>query len=368
MWTDDSGTLAIRRWVFATGGGAELVQTLLSQGIDGAPDANEIFAVTLQREAALGILMELYERIIKENQGTVKPEKLLSAIAEAARNDESRAPVADNKFLVLTPSLSLDAGYAEGMLTKPTLASLRIFDTSENVKQLKVVADDCLDGYNPRPPSLKTCYAAGLALAAKDNSLAPATKARVAADIERRRQDVLKAIRTERSPTEIAEQRMFCFKGGESESVRRDRSEGLDFVPDASDACLTVLRRDIEFGSPLELYEQLVKAGKGTATPEELLAAIARAALNDEPRTSIGGQVIEVVPSLSLDAGYTKAYLDKLTLASLGVVGTPDTTRKLKDLAEDCLDSDNPRPASSKACYVAGLTLAARDNSSKRPN
>ena len=165
-------SLATKRWVFATGGGAQLVQMLRSQGFSDPPDANEMFRLVLQREAALGNLMELYERLIKENNGTVKPDKLFTEIVEAAKNNEPKAPVGDNKDLVIRPSLSLDAGYTEGLLTKLTLESLRIPDTPENFKQLKVVAEDCLDGDNPRAPSSKTCYAAGLALAAKDNSSA----------------------------------------------------------------------------------------------------------------------------------------------------------------------------------------------------
>ncbi len=160
------------RWVFATGGAADLVNTLHSQGQSDAPDAREMLAVVLQCEAAKGTLMELYQRILKENHSTVKPEKLFSEIVEAAKNNEPQASFGDNKSLVLTTSLSLDAGYAEGLLTKLTLESLRIPDTPENIKQLKVVAEDCLDGNNPRAPDLKTCFAAGLTLAAKYNSSA----------------------------------------------------------------------------------------------------------------------------------------------------------------------------------------------------
>lgn len=170
MRRDDNESLATRRWVFATGGGAELVNNLRGLGVNEIPNTSEMFAVTLLSENARGNLMELYERIIKENKSTLKPEKLFSEVVEAAKNDEPRVPFGDNKFLVLTPSISLDAGYAEGLLTKPTLASLRIPDTPENVKQLKSIAEDCLDGGNPRAPSSKTCYAAGLALAVKDNS------------------------------------------------------------------------------------------------------------------------------------------------------------------------------------------------------
>ena len=41
--------------------------------------------------------------------------------------------------------------------------------------------------------------------------------------------------------------------------------------------------------------------------------------MNDKPEASIGGEVVEASPALSLDAGFTKASLGKMTLASLGL-------------------------------------------------
>ena len=99
---------------------------LREQDFNDIPDLNEMLAVTLQREAAQGNLMELYQHILKENNGTVKPEELFIAIVEAAKNDKPKVPIGDKKYLVLTPSLSLDAGYTDGLLKKVTLASLRI--------------------------------------------------------------------------------------------------------------------------------------------------------------------------------------------------------------------------------------------------
>jgi hypothetical protein len=194
---------------------------------------------------------------------------------------------------------------------------------------------------------------------------AKASQTTSANDTAQRRQRILESIRTEDSPELIAERRMFCAQGGEPERVRKARGEGADFYPDASDACLTVFRRDVEDGRPLELYEQLVKNGKGSAKPQELLNAIATAAMKDKLEVSIGGEIVEASPALSLDAGYTKASLDKTTMASLGVADTQENARKLKGIAEGCLDGQNKNAPSPSTCYVAGLTLGAKNNSSK---
>lgn len=188
------------------------------------------------------------------------------------------------------------------------------------------------------------------------------------ADIERQRRTLLESIRTEESAELIASRRLLCARGTEPQRVRKARAEGAGFFPDASDACLTVLSRDAEDGRLLELYEQLVKDGKGTEKPEELLGAVAAAAVKDKPEVTIGGEVVQATPALSLDAGYTEASLDKMTLASLGVADTQDNTRRLKGIAEGCLDGQNKQAPSASTCYMAGVTLAAKDNSSKSTN
>ncbi len=183
-------------------------------------------------------------------------------------------------------------------------------------------------------------------------------------DTSLQRRKMLEAIRTE-DPPSIAERRLLMAQGTEPERVRSGRNEGADFTPDASDTWLVVLRRDVEDGRSLELYEQLVKKGKGTEKPEELLSAIAKAAMADKPEVTIGREVVETAPALTLDAGYTKAVLDKMTMASLGVADTEDNARKLKGIAEACLDGQNKKAPSPSTCYIAGLTLAAKDNSSR---
>jgi hypothetical protein len=366
---DDKESLAIKRWVFATGGGPDLVNTLRSQGQSDAPDAHEMLAVVLQCEAAKGTLMELYQRILKENHSTVKPEKLFGEIVEAAKNDESRASFGDNKSLVLTPSLSLDAGYAEGFLTKPTLTSLRIPDTPENVKQLKSIAEDCLEGGNPRAPSSKTCYAAGLALAAKYNSSA-ATAAKPSqsdstSDIARQgQQKLLDAMRKDDNES-LATRRWVFATGGGTELVNNLRDLGVNEAPDASEMFGLTLLSENARGNLYELYSRITKENHSTVKPEQLVSEIVEAANNDEPQVPIGdNKNLVLTPSLSLDAGYTDGLLTKLTLESLRILDTPENIKQLRVVAEDCLDGDNPRAPDLKTCFAAGLTLAAKNNSS----
>jgi hypothetical protein len=361
-------SLATKRWVFATGGGAQLVQMLRSQGFSDPPDANEMFRLVLQREAAQGNLMELYQRIIKENNCTVKPDKLFTEIVEAAKNDESRASFGDNKSLVLTPSLSLDAGYAEGLLTKPTLASLRIPDTPENVKQLKSIAEDCLEGGNPRATSSKTCYATGLALAAKYNSSAAMAakpyQGSSTSDIARQGQQKLLDTMRKDDSASLATRRWVFATGGGTELVNNLRDLGVNETPDASEMFGLTLLSENARGNLYELYSRIIKENHGIVKPEQLVSEIVEAAKNDEPQVPIGdNKNLVLTPSLSLDAGYTDGLLTKLTLEFLRIPDTPENIKQLKVVAEDCLDGDNPRAPDLKTCFAAGLTLAAKNNS-----
>jgi hypothetical protein len=192
----------------------------------------------------------------------------------------------------------------------------------------------------------------------------PAKASQTSSTVEQQRRKLLEAIRAE-DPADIADRRLLIAQGTEPERVRTGRSEGADFLPDATETWLVVLRRDVEDGRPLELYEQLVKKGKGTEKPEELLSAIAKTAMADKPEVTVGGEVVEAIPALSLDAGYTKASLDKMTMASLGVADTEDNVRKLKGIAEACLDGQNKKAPLLSTCYIAGLTFAAKDNFSR---
>jgi len=183
----------------------------------------------------------------------------------------------------------------------------------------------------------------------------------VSPDIQRQRQRILDRIHTIEPPDLIAKRRLILAEGGGPELVRKARKEGDDFTPDASQTWLAVLRRDTEDGTPLELYARLVKDGNGAEKPEELLGAIGAAALNDKREVRIRGEVIDATPALSLDAGYTKGFRDRVTMGALGIADTQENIRKLHDLAESCLDGKNTRPPSPSACFTAGVALAAKD-------
>jgi len=191
----------------------------------------------------------------------------------------------------------------------------------------------------------------------------PAVKtARVATDIEMKRRDILNGIQTEESPHSIAERRLLLAEGTEPQRVRNDRNRGADFTPDANQMWLTVLRRDVAEGRALELYEKLVNDGHGTEKPEELLNAVGTAAISNRPKVQLGGEVVEATASLSLDAGYTKGFLDKVTLGALGVADTPENITRLHAIAESCLDGQKTKAPPASTCFTAGLALAAKDN------
>jgi len=185
---------------------------------------------------------------------------------------------------------------------------------------------------------------------------------RVANDVDMKRRDILNGIQTEESSIHVAERRLFIAEGGEPERVRNDRNRGADFTPDANQIWLTVIRRDADEGRSLELYEKLVKDGKGTEKPEELLNTVASAAMSDRPKVQIGGEVVEATPSLSPDAGYTKGFRDRVTMNSLGIADTPDNVTRLHAIAESCLDGQNTKAPPASTCFTAGLALAAKDN------
>lgn len=180
-------------------------------------------------------------------------------------------------------------------------------------------------------------------------------------DNQRRRQIILDGIRDIDHPSLIAQQRLVLAEGGEPELVRQARKDGDDYTPDPSQTWLAVLRRDMADGTPLELYERLIKDGNGTEKPEELLNAIGAAALNDRKEVRIGGEVIVATPALSLDAGYTKGFRDRMTMSALGIADTQENIRKLLALAEGCLDGGNTKPPHLSACFTAGVALAAKD-------
>ena len=180
-------------------------------------------------------------------------------------------------------------------------------------------------------------------------------------DEQRKRQIILDGIRDIDHPSLIAQQRLVLAEGGEPALVREARRQGDSYTPDPSQTWLAVLRRDMADGKPLELYERLVKDGNGTEKPEELLNAIGRAALSDRKEVRIGGEVVDATPALSLDAGYTKSFRDRATMASLGIADTDENIRKLLALAEGCLDGQNKKPPALSACFTAGIALAAKD-------
>ncbi len=350
---------AARRWICAIGRAPEQVREARSKGLNYIPDASKSCVITLERQAREGKSMELYEKLAEDDGGTLRPEEVLDAVRTAAMNNQLDVVIGSKGGIAPTPFLSLDAGYTKGARDKATMSSLGIAVTPENVGKLMGIAEACLDGQNKSAPSPSTCYATGLTLAAKDNSIASAEE-------EAREHEFLQVIWTE--PASLNDSRRWlCARGGEPELIRKFRSEGFYDSPDASKSCITTLERQADEGKQMALYKKFAEDAGGTMTQEQVFNAVETAAKNNQPTTvAIGPKgAIATTPSLSLDAGYSKGARDKVTMSSLGITITPENVGKLMGIAEACLDGQNKSAPSQSTCYATGLTLAAKDNSSK---
>jgi len=353
---------AARRWICAIGKAPEQVREARSKGLNYVPDASKSCIITLERQAREGKSMELYEKLAEDDGGTLRPDEVLDAVRSAAMSNQLDVVIGSKGAIAATPFLSLDAGYTKGVRDKVTVNSLGISITPEGVGQLLGTAESCLDGQNKSAPSLSVCYATGLALAAKDNSIASTVKD----GIEAQRHEFLQDIWTE-SAILNDNRRWLCAKGGEPKLVREARSEGIYDPPDASKSCITTLERQAREGKQMALYKKFAEDAGGTMTPEQVFNAVEAAAKNNQPTTiAIGPKgAIPMQPSLSLDAGYTKGVRDRVTMSSLGIAVTPENVGKLMGIAEACLDGQNKSAPSQATCYATGLALAAKDNSSK---
>lgn len=230
------------------------------------------------------------------------------------------------------------------------------------------------------PPEFRECHATIVApvrsimgsmrnfaaLVALVGSLSPALRAQaaLAPDVEAGRKRNLAFIQVTELAGSIATDRDNCAKGMEVGIVNRARQRGDQYMPNASETCPAVIKRQIHDGTALDLYgAELAKQG-GTATPRQLLKSISDAVTkgtgDDVP---IGGnKSITLNPPGAFDAGYTMGSLDSgVTMQSLGLSDSRANAQKLRSIAEGCLDGDNKQPPAPSACYLAGLALAAQD-------
>lgn len=204
------------------------------------------------------------------------------------------------------------------------------------------------------------------ALVALVGSLSPALRAQaaLAPDVEAGRKRNLAFIQMTELAGSIATDRDNCAKGMEVGIVNRARQRGDQYMPNASETCPAVIKRQIHDGTALDLYTaELAKQG-GTATPQQLLKSISDAVSSGTTdAVPIGrGKGIILDASGAFDAGTLMGYMDNtVTPESLGIVNSPANTQKLRSIAEGCLDSANKQPPAPSACYLAGLALAALD-------
>lgn len=181
---------------------------------------------------------------------------------------------------------------------------------------------------------------------------------------EQRQAIINDILRRKDHPETIADVRSVCAHGSQPQFVKKARNDGDDSFPDAGDLCAAALKRKAQDGRLLELYETLVE--DTGVKPEELFSSIASAAANDKAEVRLGRSgIVHVSPALALDAGYTQASLKGITMASLQMADTEDNARRVKDTTAGCLDNQNKAAPTRSACFVTGIALAAKDNSSK---
>lgn len=215
--------------------------------------------------------------------------------------------------------------------------------------------------------ALVLCLSSGLRAQTKtqqgDSGQRAGEQTRQAPDIAKQREQILTSIETEPAVA-ASDQRWNCATGAEPQRVREARVAGRDFVPDASESCPAVVRRELRDGRVMELYERIAQLGGGKMSADEVLAAVQKAALNNDPQVPIGGgKAIPTSNALALDAGYMTGLMNKaVTMQNLGL--PPDSAAnatKIKDTAEACLDGKNAKPPTASACFTAGAVKAVMD-------
>lgn len=179
-------------------------------------------------------------------------------------------------------------------------------------------------------------------------------------NIEKQRQQILASIETELADA-ASDQRWVCATGLEPQRVREARAEGRNYEPDASKSCPIVVQRELRNGHGMELYERIAQLGGKQITAQQVLAAVQKAALNNEPQVPLGGgKAIPLTPALAADAGTLVGLTDNtLTPESLHVSNSQANLEKLRVTEESCLDGNNPNPLSPQRCFLSAATRSA---------
>src|ERR1700722_19571855 len=116
----------------------------------------------------------------------------------------------------------------------------------------------------------------------------------------------LNSIMTTAPSTAVAEQRLACMFGEETDRVTAGRKAGQQ-VPDAADTCVAALARTARDGRLADLYRTVLTQLGGRADGyEKLPVAIATAVMDGDGKISLGnGKATDVPPPLAFDAGFT---------------------------------------------------------------
>jgi hypothetical protein len=173
------------------------------------------------------------------------------------------------------------------------------------------------------------------------------------ADVSQSRRQLLETIQTGKdAPWFYPATREACAVGHEPANVAKDRGEGADFTPDASDECVAVLIGIARTGGLNTLYQKLLTQAGGSAQAVPQFAhAVGAAVLKGSTQVPIGnGKAAQVSASLSFDAGFTAAYQDGQAARA------PDTSAaQLKPIAEACLNKQQDAGTCFSVGYVYGM-------------
>lgn len=157
-------SMSIRRHC-AQGLQAESIKRDRALGAYSLPDAADLCAVALFRNARDGQLLTFYQEYLAQITGNSENyERLPQAITTAILRGVSDVSVGVGKATAITPGLALDAGFTIGYQAKEKA------NGTPAVAALKPVAERCLNG---QERVLKLCYSIGYMYGVRANNRLP---------------------------------------------------------------------------------------------------------------------------------------------------------------------------------------------------
>ena len=169
-------------------------------------------------------------------------------------------------------------------------------------------------------------------------------------EIQRQRQAIVTTMLTTERQENVFQQRWVCINGREPSRVAEARAGGFDFTPDAFDSCMAALQRSAKDRRLGDVYARLLSETGGNAERLETLPkAIGASVLSGDGKVFIGNdKAITASASIAFDAGFAVAYTERAATKQ-GM-----DARKLKAIAEACLDNDKDAGTCFSVGYVYG--------------